>query len=114
MTRTADRYAGARICAFMPMPNTASASSRWTRHRGGFRFGKEPLELTFDELGNDRAERLESLLAIAGDRSLRVTLIQDGGPSIVLNDGEGFPDKGALDVITADLAAARNTSAQVS
>ena len=111
MRAIADRYTGSHLRAFMPMPNTASQSSRWTRHRGGMRFGKEPVELTFEELGEDRAGRLKSLLAIAGDPALRVILVQSGGPTVVLNDGEGFPNKGAIDLIAADLAEAYRSAA---
>lgn len=111
MAKPADRYDGSHLRAFMPLPNRASKTAEWTRHRAGFRFGKEPAELTFEELGEDRAARLESLLAIASDKALRVVLVQSGGLAVVLNDGEGVPDRGALDLIAADLAQARRALA---
>lgn len=107
----ADRYTGSHLRAFMPMPNTASIRAQWTHRRAGFQFGKEPAELTFQELGRDRVARLECLLEIASDTALRVVLVQRDGPQIVLNDGEGVPSQGTLDLIAADLAEARRAAA---
>lgn len=92
------RYAGSRLKVVMR--RALAVNGRWSYWRADFEFGKHPVEITLDQLGEEIDEAIETIILLVGEENLCVTLVQQDGTEQVL---------GAAETVTmqAELAAVR-------
>lgn len=107
MKKSASSLAHSRILAAVAF---AGDDGSFSHRRAGFAFGKEPVCIGFSELGASDAEALDTLILIASDPHLRVTLIDQDDNERVLNDGERHPESIAIAELEAERSALRATA----